>query len=184
LRSGEDIIIELGFLDRIGSTGGLHLHGEFRDLLGLSVTLLFLVHFNFSFRLVIFFRFVHGNSVINFLSDHIMESRSVGGDNMDLIGGGGLRNSLLGDSNLFDGESGDTNSSVRGVDGHGVQGLHGDLFGLVLSSDHLVSGDLGLGSMFLEDHGGFSSEFFFFSGLGSVFLGLFEKFGFEFGLFE
>jgi len=103
-----------------------------------------------------------------------MESRGIGGVDVELILGGSLGNGLLGDSDLFDGKSWDSNSGVRGVDGHGVKGFHGDLFSLVFGSDHFVSGDLSFGSVFLENGSSFSSEFFFFSSFSGIFLSLFE----------
>jgi len=100
----------------------LHLHSNFLLLLLLLIVggFLFLLHFDFSFSDTITFGFIHGDSIVDFLSYHVMESGGVGGYDVDLIGGGGLRDSLLGDSHLFDGESWDTDGGVRGVDGHGV----------------------------------------------------------------
>jgi hypothetical protein len=85
-----------------------------------------------------------------------MESRGISGVDMELILRGSLRDGLLSNSDLFNGHSWDSDSSVRRVDGHGVKSFHGDLFSLVFSSDHFVSGDLSFGSVFLEDSGGFS----------------------------
>jgi hypothetical protein len=78
-----------------------------------------------------------------------MESRSISGVDVELILRSSLRNSLLSDSDLFNGHSWDSNSGVRRVDSHGVKSFHGDLFSLVFSSDHFVSGDLSFGSVFL-----------------------------------
>jgi len=49
-----------------------------------------------------------------------MESGGVCGHNMELIRRSSLGNSLLGDSDLFNGETWNSNSSVRRMDGHGI----------------------------------------------------------------
>jgi len=85
-----------------------------------------------------------------------MESRSISWVDMKLILWGGLRNSLLSDSDLFNRHSRDSDSGVRRMDSHGIKSLHGNLFSLVFSSDHFVSSDLSFGSMFLKDSGSFS----------------------------
>jgi hypothetical protein len=45
---------------------------------------------------------------------------------------------------------------LRGMDGHGIQSFHGDLFSLVFSSNHFVSSDLSFRRVFLKDLSGFS----------------------------
>jgi hypothetical protein len=85
-----------------------------------------------------------------------MESRSISGVNMKLILRSSLRNGLLSNTNLFNRKSWDTNSSMRGMDGHGIQSFHGDLFSLVFSSDHFVSSDLSFRRVFLKNLSGFS----------------------------
>lgn len=186
IRAGVKGVVEVGFVHIIGGAGFVVGLLVVHDLLGLLpvIVLLFLVHFKFSFGFIVFGGCIHGYCIIDFLSNHIMESRSISRVDMKLILRNSLGNSLLGDTDLFDRKSWDTNSGVRGMDGHGIESFHGNLFSLVFSSDHFVSGDLGFTGVLLENNGSFSGIFLLFSSFGSVFLSLLEEFLLKFRLFK